>query len=188
MRKFILISALLLASASAQAGENRSLSLAVLPTAIPDKGKVLNQISSFWFSKTRGVVKNHLIASDVSQYPPELQKYRAQLDAARCLQFYCPARRSGAYPDPSAWLSALPHGMFLDLRRRALRRRDVRPVRVRPVHLPVNRSAGGEAVWAACRDGCALALRAVSVYGDLYRRAAHRSPHPDLHRACVLRS
>src|SRR5215471_5083493 len=39
MRKFILISALLLASASAQAGENRSLSLAGLPTAIPEVTK-----------------------------------------------------------------------------------------------------------------------------------------------------
>src|SRR5215470_4889558 len=39
MRKFILISALLLASASAQAGENRSLSLAGLPTTVPEVTK-----------------------------------------------------------------------------------------------------------------------------------------------------
>ncbi len=35
----------------------------VLPTAIPDKGIVLNQISAFWFGKTYHVVHNHMIES-----------------------------------------------------------------------------------------------------------------------------
>ena len=39
----------------------------VLPTPIPDKGKVLNQISLFWFGRFRKVVPNHLLAEDVEQ-------------------------------------------------------------------------------------------------------------------------
>ncbi len=39
----------------------------VLPTPIPDKGKVLNQISLFWFEKFKDLLPNHIIASDVSK-------------------------------------------------------------------------------------------------------------------------
>ena len=39
----------------------------VLPTPIPDKGKVLNQISLFWFDRFRAVVPNHLITADVAR-------------------------------------------------------------------------------------------------------------------------
>ena len=41
----------------------------VLPTPIPDKGKVLTQLSSFWFRKTEKIVPNHLVASDVRRFP-----------------------------------------------------------------------------------------------------------------------
>src|SRR5581483_9806978 len=41
----------------------------VLPTPVTDKGKVLNQISQFWFAQTKKVVKNHLITADVNEYP-----------------------------------------------------------------------------------------------------------------------
>ena len=37
----------------------------VLPTAIPDKGRVLTQLSCFWFGKTRGILPNHLITADI---------------------------------------------------------------------------------------------------------------------------
>src|SRR4051812_25875665 len=45
----------------------------VLGSGIPDKGKVLTQLSAFWFEQTRDIVPNHLITTDVSQYPPELR-------------------------------------------------------------------------------------------------------------------
>jgi len=41
----------------------------VLGSGIPDKGKVLTQISAFWFDRTRAVVPNHLIAIDASAFP-----------------------------------------------------------------------------------------------------------------------
>ena len=37
----------------------------ILPTAIPDKGKVLTGLSRFWFAQTAGIVPNHLLATDV---------------------------------------------------------------------------------------------------------------------------
>ncbi len=37
----------------------------ILPTPIPGKGAILNKISAFWFSKTVGIIKNHLIAADI---------------------------------------------------------------------------------------------------------------------------
>ena len=41
----------------------------VLGSGIPDKGKVLTQISQFWFERTRAIVRNHVIATDPAQFP-----------------------------------------------------------------------------------------------------------------------
>ena len=51
----------------------------VLPTAIPDKGKVLTQLSLFWFREMEEIIENHLVETDVDKYPAPLQKYRNQL-------------------------------------------------------------------------------------------------------------
>ena len=51
----------------------------VLPNGIPDKGKVLNQLSIYWFDKSRDLVENHVVTSDVDAYPDELAPYREQL-------------------------------------------------------------------------------------------------------------
>src|SRR6476660_3969812 len=51
----------------------------VLATGIPHKGRVLTQISLFWFEFLRDVVPNHLITADVEQYPVEVRKYADQL-------------------------------------------------------------------------------------------------------------
>ena len=47
----------------------------VLGSGIPDKGKVLTQLSVFWFEKTAGIVPNHLITTDVREYPAEMRPY-----------------------------------------------------------------------------------------------------------------
>ncbi len=52
----------------------------VLPDIIPDKGKVLNQISVFWFKQMESIVKNHIITTDVNEYPKEYRKYANALD------------------------------------------------------------------------------------------------------------
>jgi phosphoribosylaminoimidazole-succinocarboxamide synthase len=51
----------------------------VLATGIPHKGRVLTQISLFWFDFLRDLVPNHLISAEVGQYPAVLQKYADQL-------------------------------------------------------------------------------------------------------------
>lgn len=48
----------------------------VMPDPVPDKGKILNRISLFWFDLMRSVVENHVIASEVADYPPPLQSYK----------------------------------------------------------------------------------------------------------------
>jgi phosphoribosylaminoimidazole-succinocarboxamide synthase len=51
----------------------------VLPNPIPDKGKVLNQISAFWFERTRDTIANHVIATRVTDFPAELRAHAAVL-------------------------------------------------------------------------------------------------------------
>ncbi|MDR3749657.1 MAG: phosphoribosylaminoimidazolesuccinocarboxamide synthase [Acidobacteriota bacterium] len=51
----------------------------VLATGIPQKGRVLTQLSLFWFDFLKDIVPNHLATADAHRYPPELQKYAAQL-------------------------------------------------------------------------------------------------------------
>src|SRR5258705_2294785 len=46
----------------------------VLGSGIPDKGKVLTQLSAFLFDRTHDIVPNHLIATDVAQFPPGLRE------------------------------------------------------------------------------------------------------------------
>ena len=43
----------------------------VLPTAIPDKGRVLTGLSRFWFERTRGLVRNHMLSVSVAAFPEE---------------------------------------------------------------------------------------------------------------------
>ncbi len=51
----------------------------VLATGIPNKGRVLTQISLFWFEFLKDVVPNHLISADVNSYPAEVRQYASQL-------------------------------------------------------------------------------------------------------------
>ncbi len=51
----------------------------VLPDPIPDKGKVLNQVSLFWFDAMKDLVPNHILATDVANFPQACQPYADQL-------------------------------------------------------------------------------------------------------------
>jgi phosphoribosylaminoimidazole-succinocarboxamide synthase len=48
----------------------------VLPTGIPGKGKILTQLSCFWFDQTRDIVRNHVITTDPQRYPETCRLYR----------------------------------------------------------------------------------------------------------------
>ncbi len=57
----------------------------VLPSIIPDKGKILNLISTFWFKKLTNVIANHMISIDPAKYPKEVQPYAEQLKGRSAL-------------------------------------------------------------------------------------------------------
>ena len=79
----------------------------VMPTGIPDKGRVLTQVSSFWFDKTKHIVPNHLISTDVADFPEAVQPFAEILEGramwchkAEVLPVECVVR---GYLAGSAW-------------------------------------------------------------------------------------
>src|SRR5450756_2208281 len=51
----------------------------ILATGIPNKGRILTQISLFWFDFLKDIVPNHLVTADVDKYPAHLRAYREVL-------------------------------------------------------------------------------------------------------------
>ena len=45
----------------------------ILPNEVPDKGKILNMISEFWFDYTKDIIKNHVISTNIADFPVECQ-------------------------------------------------------------------------------------------------------------------
>jgi phosphoribosylaminoimidazole-succinocarboxamide synthase len=79
----------------------------VLATGIPEKGRVLTQLSMFWFDFLKDVVKNHLVTASVDQYPAPLKKYADDLRGrsmlvtkAQMIDIECVAR---GYLSGSGW-------------------------------------------------------------------------------------
>jgi len=79
----------------------------VLPTGIPDRGKVLTQLSIFWFSQTHTFQENHLVSGMVPDLPPSLRDHRDELAGrfmivrkAKRIDFECVVR---GYLAGSAW-------------------------------------------------------------------------------------
>ena len=78
----------------------------VLPTLFPDKGRVLTQLSTFWFAKTAHLVPNHLIETDLAKFPspfrehPELRGRSVLVQRCERIDFECVAR---GYISGSAW-------------------------------------------------------------------------------------
>lgn len=57
----------------------------VLPTPIPNKGKVLNQMSAFWFDHFKEFVPNHVVSTNAGDYPEGIRKFRDQLEGRSML-------------------------------------------------------------------------------------------------------
>ncbi len=57
----------------------------IMPNGIPGKGKVLTEISLFWFDRMKHIVENHIVTADVGEFPPALHKYRDMLDGRSVL-------------------------------------------------------------------------------------------------------
>ena len=78
----------------------------VLPTPIPDKGRVLTQVSNFWFAQTKHIVPNHLVETDLAKFPEPFRSQRElegrSVYVRRCerIDIECVAR---GYISGSAW-------------------------------------------------------------------------------------
>jgi phosphoribosylaminoimidazole-succinocarboxamide synthase len=79
----------------------------ILATGIPEKGRVLNQMTLFWLDHLKSLTPNHLITADVTKYPSQLQAYSSQLEGrsmlvrrAKMVEIECVAR---GYLSGSGW-------------------------------------------------------------------------------------
>ena len=57
----------------------------VLSPEIPDKGKVLNQLTNFWFDRLGDTIPNHLVEVDVDRYPADLRRHADRLEGRSVL-------------------------------------------------------------------------------------------------------
>jgi phosphoribosylaminoimidazole-succinocarboxamide synthase len=92
----------------------------VLGSGIPDKGRVLTQISAFWFERTRSIVGNHLLSLDPDDYPPDARAHAALLEGrsmlvrkAEPLPIECVAR---GYLSGSGWKDYAATGAVCGIR------------------------------------------------------------------------
>jgi phosphoribosylaminoimidazole-succinocarboxamide synthase len=117
----------------------------VLPTPIPDKGKVLNRLSAFWFERTARAVPNHVIATDVERFPESLRRHAEVLAGrstlARKLEMLpveCVAR---GYLSGSGWKEYRADGTVCGIRLpRGLRESERLP---EPIFTPATKAETG---------------------------------------------
>ena len=118
----------------------------VLATGIPGKGKILTQLSLFWFHLLRDVVPNHLITADVEKYPAVLHPYTGQLrgrsmlvQRAQMFPVECVVR---GYLSGSGWKDYQSTGAICGIPLPSgLRESDKLP---QPIFTPASKSLGGE--------------------------------------------
>ena len=118
----------------------------VFPTGIPFKGKILTQISRYWFDQCAHITPNHVVSFDVADFPAEAQAYKDQLEgrSLMCkkttpLKIECVVR---GYLDGSAWSEYSKEGKIaagIDLPE-GLNQRDQLP---EPIFTPATKAESG---------------------------------------------
>jgi len=117
----------------------------VMDDPIPDKGRILTAISIFWFRKLSSVIENHLISSDLSEYPEACRRYASQLEGrsmlvqkTRPLPVECIVR---GYLSGSGWQEYLQTGAVCGIGLpKALRESDKLPS---PIFTPSTKAEDG---------------------------------------------
>jgi len=117
----------------------------VLGTGIPEKGRVLTQISLFWFDFLRDIVNNHLVTARVEEYPAVLRKYADQLrgrsmlvNKAQMVDIECVVR---GYISGSAWKEYQQNGTVCGIQLPpGLRESDKLP---EPIFTPATKALSG---------------------------------------------
>ncbi|HEX6545805.1 MAG TPA: phosphoribosylaminoimidazolesuccinocarboxamide synthase [Bryobacteraceae bacterium] len=151
----------------------------ILATGIPQKGRVLTQISVFWFHFLRDLTPNHLLTASFDEFPERLKKYRDQLEGrsmivrkANMISVECVAR---GYLSGSGWKEYRTSGTVCGIRLPAgLKESDRLP---EPIFTPATKAQSGhdENVsfeHVASSVGADLATRLRDKTVAIYNRAA----------------
>jgi phosphoribosylaminoimidazole-succinocarboxamide synthase len=151
----------------------------ILQTGIPDKGRVLTQLSIFWFDFLRDVTPTHFLTADVDEYPAELRQFRDQLEGrsmlvkrANMVEIECVAR---GYISGSGWKEYKQQGTVCGIKLPAgLRESDKLP---EPIFTPATKAQSGhdenvsfEHVVSLIGEDLAKRLRDLTL--EIYSRAA----------------
>ncbi len=151
----------------------------ILATGIPDKGKVLTQLSIFWFDFLRDLTPTHFLSANVDQYPAPLPQFRDQLEGrsmlvkrAEMVQIECVAR---GYISGSGWKEYRQQGTVCGITLPAgLKESDKLP---EPIFTPATKAQTGhdenvsfEHVVSLIGEDLARRLRDLTL--NIYHRAA----------------
>jgi phosphoribosylaminoimidazole-succinocarboxamide synthase len=151
----------------------------VLPSLIPDKGKVLTQLSKFWFEQTAYIVPNHLLSTEVESFPPPLPQYKELLEKrsmlvkkTKVLPVECVVR---GYLAGSGWKEYLETGKISGVKLPpGLREAQRLPA---PIFTPATKAEEGHDVNITFREmekivGKDLAKRIKTISLKLYQKAS----------------
>ncbi len=149
----------------------------ILPTPIPDKGRVLTQLSLFWFDLLRDVIPNHVLSG--TEFPAPFDAYREELAGRSMLvrkteplPIECVVR---GYVSGSGWKDYQATGQICGIALPGrLRESDRLP---EPIFTPATKAATGHDENISCERAAALignerAQRVREVSLEIYRRAA----------------
>jgi len=151
----------------------------ILPTGIPDKGRVLTQLSIFWFDFLRDLTPTHFLTSDVKEYPEALAPFADQLEGrsmlvkrANMVEIECVAR---GYISGSGWKEYQQSGTVCGIKLPAgLRESDKLP---EPIFTPATKAQTGhdenvsfEHVVSLIGEDLSKRLRDLTL--AIYKRAA----------------
>ena len=151
----------------------------ILATGIPDKGRVLTQLSIFWFDFLRDVTPTHFLTANLADYPAELRAFPSQVDGrsmlvkrANMIEIECVAR---GYISGSGWKEYREHGTVCGIELpKGLRESDKLP---EPIFTPATKAQTGhdenvsfEHVANLIGEDLARRLRDLTL--EIYSRAA----------------
>jgi phosphoribosylaminoimidazole-succinocarboxamide synthase len=130
----------------------------VLATGIPHKGRVLTQISLFWFDFLKDIVPNHLVTAEVDRYPSALQKHADELRGrsmvVMCAEMFpveCVAR---GYLSGSGWKEYKTMGTVCGIQLpKGLRESDRLP---EPIFTPATKATTGHDINISFEEMCTL--------------------------------
>jgi len=151
----------------------------VLPTPIPDKGRVLTALTLFWLEQLQDIVPNHFVSAEVDDYPREFHPYRDQLEGrsmlvrrAKMIEVECVAR---GYISGSGWKDYRRDGSICGIALPAgLQESDALP---KPIFTPASKAQSGHDEnisfeTVAQQISLPLALRLHDLTLAIYQRAA----------------